>query len=96
MNQEPEAQLAYFFYRNGCLRLPNATRRKEGSQKYKKGYELRLVAQTKNELKQIRRLLQQMGFKLGKPYQKGRQTVQPVYGKQAVEQFCNLLAQLEG
>jgi hypothetical protein len=92
--QKPEARLAYFFHRNGYLRLPDqARRRQEGSRKYKKGYEVRLVARSEVELKQMTSLLRQVGLKAGRPYQKGKQKVQPIYGKQAVERFGQLLSQ---
>lgn len=58
-------------------------------QKYKKGYEVRLVANSKEELEDMRQLLQQSGFKPGKPYKKHFQFVQPVYGKLAVDWFVN-------
>jgi hypothetical protein len=96
LKEKPESQLAHFFHRNGCMRVPNETRYlKEGSQKYKKGYEIRLVAQTETELKQIGRLLKQAGFRAGKPYQKGNQMVLPIYGKQEVEKFQQLLSSTE-
>jgi hypothetical protein len=95
MAQRPQLLLAHFFRRNGCIRLPNYKRRKREGQKYKKGYELRLVARTANELKQIRHLLRQTGFTMGKPYQKGRQIVQPIYGKWMVDRFRKMLTQVK-
>lgn len=94
--QKPEIQLAQFFHRNGCMRLPNETRRQEeGPRKYKKGYEIRLVARNEAELEELGRLLQEAGFKLGRPYQKGKQTVQPIYGRQAIERFRQMMSQVE-
>lgn len=90
--RSPEDQLAYFFYRNGCLRVPDESRRKEGAGQYKKGYEIRLVAFTQAELKQIRGLLKQTHLQAGKPYAKGARFVQPIYGKESVEHFCETLA----
>jgi hypothetical protein len=87
-----EVQLAQIFHRNGCMRLPDETRQlKEGHTKYKKGYEIRLVAETKTELNQIRRLLKQLGFTPGSPYEKGYQIVQPIYGKEAAVKFGEIL-----
>jgi hypothetical protein len=63
-------------------------RSKSGGQKYKKGYEVRLVAATRQELKQIRQLLIQIGFKPAKPFRKARRIAQPVYGKAAVKWFA--------
>ncbi len=89
MKPSPEEQLAAFIGRNGYFRLPNSARReREGHQVYKKGYEVRLVAGSKSELRQIRSLLRRAGFSVAKPYAKAQQWVQPVYGRQAVERFC--------
>lgn len=85
----PEAQLAAFFDRNGYFRWPNSARREqENHQTYKKGYEVRLVARNQAELQQIRSLLVSAGFSVAKPYSQAKQWVQPVYGRQAVERFC--------
>jgi uncharacterized membrane protein affecting hemolysin expression len=47
------------------------------------------VATNEDELVEIRRLLEQLGFKPGKPFQKKRQIIQPIYGKEAVEWFLS-------
>ncbi len=88
-NQQAEKLLLAFFQRNGCVRVPNEKRRKELGQKYKKGYEVRLVAKSKEELELMRQLLQQSGFKTCNPYKKHFQFVQPVYGKAAVGWFTS-------
>ena len=90
MNQMPksvETQLLYFFHRNGCFRVPNDNRRRNEGQNYKKGYEIRFVAKDKEELLKILTLLSRAGFKSGKPFSKGSQFVQPVYGKNFYEKF---------
>jgi hypothetical protein len=87
MRKSVITQLRYFFHRNGCLRAPNIARRKKEGQDYKKGYEIRFVAQNEEELLKIRSLLSEVGFKSGKPYSKGSQFVQPVYGKNSYEKF---------
>jgi len=88
---QPEMILARFYKRNGFLRLPNPKRKEQlGSRKYKKGYEVRLVANHTGELEQMQQALEQVGFKPGKPYQKSSQMVQPIYGKEAVLWFMML------
>ncbi|MBE7531805.1 MAG: hypothetical protein HND44_19515 [Chloroflexi bacterium] len=93
MNQESisdyqiEKMLIAFFRRNGCVQLVDEERRKKLGQKYRKRYEVRLIANSEEELETIRYLLKQSGFKPGKPYQKRRQFVQAVYGKSAVDWF---------
>ena len=85
----PEGLLRQAFRRSGYVRVANQTRRKEMGQKYKKGYEVRLVGKTRAELTQIRRLLRRVGFKAGKPFEKHSRIVQPIYGKAAVEWFLS-------
>ena len=76
---------------NSYARVPDETRQEEGWGTYKKGYEVRIVVRTQTELKELRRLLQDAGFKPGKAYRKSArqsaQWVQPVYGKQPVNQL---------
>lgn len=83
--------LAQLFHRNGNVRIPDPKLRKAGPRSYKKGYEIRFVARSESELKRISRLLRLSGVKAGRPYQKGRQTVQPVYGKKTVKKLCEML-----
>jgi len=80
--------LAWYYRRNGYVRRQDTDRiANEGPQQYKKGDEVRLVASTVEELRLVRRLLREAGFKPGRPFRKGRQYRQPVYGRQAVARF---------
>ncbi|HRQ37948.1 MAG TPA: hypothetical protein PLD25_08540 [Chloroflexota bacterium] len=85
--QSAEVLLAWYFQRNGYVRVVNEERRQQLGQMYKKGYEVRLVVNNEKELAHIRHLLEQIGFKAGKPFQKHCRIVQPVYGKRSVEWF---------
>ncbi len=87
MNKKTENLLIQFFIRNGYIRQRNPEHAKQLGQRYKKGYEVRLVAETQSELKVIRHLLRRAGFKLSKPFPKNNQIVQPIYGKQAMTKF---------
>ncbi len=89
--REARRFLRLIFRKNGYLRLPNPARRGSDSQNYKKGYEVRLVLDTKKELQDTRRVLQQSGFQTSSVFTKGRKFVQPIYGKSAVEAFCKLV-----
>ncbi|MDI6767251.1 MAG: hypothetical protein QME52_10555 [Bacteroidota bacterium] len=81
-------RLLAYLRRNGCVRFPNLKIQKSfGQNKYKKGWEVRLVAKTKDELYLIRQYLDDVGLKKGKPFKKGEQTIQPIYGKQAFNWF---------
>jgi hypothetical protein len=84
-------QLAASFRRNGYMRLPNAERRVDEPHEYKKGYEIRLVADSLVELRTIRRLLRAAGFKPPAAFAKARQWRQPIYGREAVGRFLDLI-----
>ncbi len=85
-------ELARFFRRNGYVRWQDEERlAEEGCQVYKKGHEVRLVAESEEELATIRRLLEQAGFHPGQPFVKGCQFRQPLYGKRAVARFLELI-----
>ncbi len=88
---EVVAELAALFRRNGYVRWPNWDRRAATPRAYKKGYEVRLVAGSRTELRVIRRLLWAAGFKPGRPFVKGKQWRQPVYGRQPVARFLELV-----
>ncbi len=88
--------LARFFARNGYVRRQNPRRlAREGYLRYKKGDEVRLTAESQQELARIQQLLRQAGFKPGRPFAKGQQYRQPIYGRGAVERFLRLVAEHE-
>ncbi len=90
-SREVVKQLSAFFHRNGYVRRVDAVRRKEKGHLYKKGAEVRLVAESRAELAEIRRLLKQAGFKRARPFAKARQWRQPVYGVAEVARFLSLV-----
>ena len=79
--------LSHFFHRNGYVRWQNAERRQLEGQAYRKGDEVRLVAESLAELATIRRLLSQAGFAVSRPFAKGRQFRQTIYGRDQVARF---------
>jgi hypothetical protein len=87
------ARLRAFFQRNGYIRWQNAGRLKLNGSKYKKGDEVRLVADTLAELTVIRRLLRAAGFIPGRPFPKARQYRQPVYGRKQTARFLALIGE---
>lgn len=88
----PEDRLAHLYHRNGYARLPKPERReKEGSQSYKKGWEVRLVARDEEELAELHNLLEQMDFEPGSPFDKARQIVLPLYGRTSVQRFLEIV-----
>lgn len=93
VNKTVVKKLGWYFLRNGYLRLPNEKLRKERGGDYRKGYEIRFVANNKNELKEIRSLLKEANFKPGKHFEKFNQFVLPVYGKESFFRFKSLLAE---
>jgi hypothetical protein len=85
--EAPELLLRWFFKRNGYVRVLNEQRKQDLGDKYRKGWEVRLVAQNETELELIRDALEKTGFKLSKSFPKHIRIIQPVYGKAAVEWF---------
>jgi hypothetical protein len=84
-------RLAELFRRNGYIRSANPVRQRKEGRLYKKGAEVRLVAESKTELAEIRRLLKQAGFKRARPFSKARQWRQPIYGVAEVRRFLVLV-----
>ena len=85
-------RLAALFFRNGHVRRQNPTRMaQENRQRYKKGDELRLTANSKDELALIQRLLLKAGFQPGRPFTKDRRFLLPIYGRQKVERFLKMI-----
>ena len=80
-------QLKRAFRQNGYVRMPHPDKRELLGQKYKKGYEVRLVTTSKMELKAFRRWIKLAGFVPGKPFEKVHRIIQPVYGEVAVKWF---------
>lgn len=71
------------------IRQPNPDRQNEGYHQYKKGWEVRLVFDDLQKLELGRGLLAEIGFKLGRPFRKHTQWIQPLYGRVAVAQFLS-------
>ncbi|MBX9626921.1 MAG: hypothetical protein K2X82_24180 [Gemmataceae bacterium] len=88
-------QLTESFRRNGYVRWPNQDRRAATPRAYKKGYEVRLVADSVAELRTLRRLLRAAGFEPGRPFSKANQWRQPLYGRQPVTRFLGLVGWAE-
>lgn len=89
---EAGKRLARYFWRNGYVRRQDSVRvSQDGPAKYKKGDEVRLVAQSEAELQEIRLLLVEAGFQPGRPFAKGRQIRQPIYGREEVTRFLELI-----
>lgn len=88
-------ELAAFFLRNGYVRRHNPARRKaDGCMRYKKGDEVRLVANTPSERSRILELLRTAGFKPGRPFRKDKKGGQyrvPIYGREQVARFLQTI-----
>ncbi len=82
--------LRRYYKRNGYVRVPDAFRKDREGSEYKKGYEVRLVAHDRDELRAIRDLLRDAGFRVPRFFAKQRQFVQPVYGMEAVRVIAQL------
>ncbi len=71
---------------NGYVRFQNIDRKAEG-QAYKKGWEVRLIAEDESDAQRIETLARSLDFRPGRKFLKGRKYVVPIYGWQAVEAF---------
>lgn len=85
------SQLAEIFAKGGYVRLQNPKRLKEGSLAYRKGAEVRMVAESMTALRTMRRLLRTAGFSPGRPFLKHSKWCQPLYGVDAVSRFLSLI-----
>ena len=85
-------KLRRYFRRNGYVRHQNSERlAREGYLGYKKGEEVRLMAQGEQELHGLQDLLLRAGFSPGRPFVKGRQYCLPIYGREPVRRFLQLV-----
>ena len=89
--EEVILQLAAFFHRNGHVRRQNSARlNAEGTHTYKKGSEIRLTANSEDELTEIQYYLQVLGFS---PGTQGKTLRIPVYGKEQVARFLSMVGE---
>ena len=87
-------QLAALFRRNGYARPPAKKRLAgHGYGRFRRGYEFRLTAASRSELQRVRDLLRRAGFRPGRPFIKGRQFRQPVYGRAELERFLVMIGE---
>ncbi len=78
--------------RAAYIRRPNPQRREKDGQKYKKGYEIRLPVNSDRELRQARNALSELGFSVGRPFQKQSQYVLSIYGRDQVARFIKFFS----
>ena len=72
----------------GYVRQPDLARRTgEQGHTYKKGWEVRFTARTEEEIAEIRDLVVAAGFAPARPFFKGHQLIQPVYGMAVVQAY---------
>ncbi|MFJ5234288.1 hypothetical protein ACIQBJ_30840 [Kitasatospora sp. NPDC088391] len=72
----------------GYVRQPDPARRGgEDGRAYKKGWEVRFTARSEEEITEIRELVAAAGFAPARPFFKGHQLIQPVYGIAAVQAY---------
>ena len=90
------ARLAAFYDRNGYVRRRTiATVSHAGRRTQRCADELRLTAESIEDMRVIRRLLEQAGFKPGREFAKKRQFRILVYGRRAVDRFLALVGRTE-
>jgi len=85
------AALLGWFERTAYVRCCDPERRVRERASYKKGFEVRLVLESKEDVRIVRRLLRAVGLRPGKTFGKHSRIVQPVYGEPAVRWFLDRL-----
>ena len=91
-----EGHLADLFRTVGYIRTPNLERRHRERARYKKGWEVRLVVRSEEELAAVRQSLLRVGATPGAPFRKHHQIVQPVYGRAAAERLLRRIGRGAG
>ncbi len=80
--------VADLFGRPGYVRVPNAERHeRDGHRRYKKGWEVRLIAVGEAEVELLERMAVRLNYVPGAPFRKAGQWVVPIYGLTAVRAF---------
>lgn len=92
MTEDAWIGLAAAIRRNSYVRTPNTARRKAERTKYKKGWEVRFVLSSEEELAQLRELLNAASIPPAQPFVKRKQWIQPVYGKDMVSRLLESAA----
>jgi hypothetical protein len=85
------AELAMLFSRNGYVRTPDASHQSQEDAAVRRGYEVRLTAKSVAELDRIQLLLRVTGFKVSRPFAHKRQYRQPLYGRETMRRFMNMI-----
>lgn len=76
------------FHKGACVRTPNEDRLEEGHQKYKKGWEIRFSVRSRSDASELKRILQSLDLRSGRPYRKHQTTwILPMYGREQVQRF---------
>jgi hypothetical protein len=83
--------LLRWFERAGYVRTCDPERRLHEGQAYKKGYEVRFLLASRDEVREVRRLARAVGLRPGAAYAKHQRIVQPLYGATAVDWFVSRL-----
>jgi hypothetical protein len=89
MGTEALRKLKKAFGDGGYARVPNADRRRAEKTRYKKGWEVRIVT-SQEKIAALEALIQEAGFRPGRPFAKARQWVLPVYGRDAVRRIAGI------
>ncbi len=90
-------RIASLYERNGYVRFKDEERgAKLGRKKYRKGDEVRLTAESPEEIEQIQDLLTVLEFTFGNHFAKGHQFRIPIYGREQVRRFLELIDEHSG
>jgi len=83
--------LKEIFIRNDYIRIKDESKLKaNGSQSYKKGYEIRFLPKEDIESERLQTAISTLNFYVSKTFMKHGRVVQPLYGKNITLEFINL------
>ncbi|MHA2611792.1 MAG: hypothetical protein V2G33_05365 [bacterium JZ-2024 1] len=93
LESSPAALLRAFYRRNGYVRAYSPERRKQLHSK--KGYEVRLIAINRDEVRALKNALKAVKIKPGSSFGKFGQFILPIYGKEQVLSFFKVTGWLK-
>jgi len=74
-----------------CIRKPVYKRRKIEKADYKKGYEVRISIKDIDEVGMMKSILLKKGITSGKPYNKHKLHILPIYGEEKTKAFTEII-----
>jgi len=91
--ETPQRYIVRAFLARGYVRVPRLEDAVGPPYPTKKGYEVRVVVRSDEELADVVRCMGEIGFKSGKPFKKHASWAVPIYGQIEVDRFLLMVAE---